>query len=237
MSQVLVRRGVLAAVAALVLGLATVLVVEDATGGEGRISEEYPDGITVVGDSITALYNDEPGHPRQGWWSFVGRHFTADVDTYAQSGSGYQRPGNACTGDRFMDRDAAFADPPSLFIVEGGRNDWALCREGVLVETSDAIVAAAVNRYFTRLREELPASTRIVVLSPPWGPIAPWEQRRITSIVHAAAVRHGLEYVDTRGTLDVEGRTTDGVHPNRAGSKALGERVIGALLRDPADNV
>lgn len=217
---------------ALSLGLA--LVLDSADGGEPRgatVAEPFPHGITVVGDSITALYDDEPGSRDQGWWSFVGRHFDTEVETFAQSGSGYQRPGHSCTGDRFVDRKGAFEEPPSVFIVAGGRNDWASCREGVLVRSSDAAVATAVNRYFDLLQRELPSTTRIVVLGPPWGPAAPWEKRRITSIVHTAADRQGLEYVGTRGSMDVSGRTVDGVHPNRAGSQALGHLVIAALSK------
>ncbi len=39
-----------------------------------------PHGIVVVGDSITARYNDRPGDAMQGWWSIVGRHYDATVD-------------------------------------------------------------------------------------------------------------------------------------------------------------
>lgn len=78
---------------------------QSAQGGEDLpAAASLPQGIVVVGDSITALYDDEPGSPAQGWWSFVGRRFNVDVTTYAQSGSGYLRLGDLCTGDRFIDR-------------------------------------------------------------------------------------------------------------------------------------
>ncbi len=98
-----------------------------ANGGEPSAdSAVAPRGIVVVGDSITARYNDKPGDAMQGWWSIVGRHYDAKVTTYAQSGSGYLRPGQLCTGNRFIDRQQAFTgEAPSLFIIEGGRNDWA----------------------------------------------------------------------------------------------------------------
>lgn len=198
--------------------------------GAQRAPQAFPRGIVVVGDSITARYDDEPGSPTQGWWSFVGRHFDTPVRTYAQSGSGYQRPGLHCTGETFVHRPAAFEGvAPSVFIVEGGRNDWSSCRQGRLVVSSDAVVQQAVTRYFRMLHRNLPDSTRIVVLGPPWGPRDPWQQRRITSIVHAAALREGLEYVSTAGTLDRPGRTIDGVHPTLSGSMALGDVVVRAL--------
>ena len=222
------RRVVAAVVLSVLASLVVTAVRDGATGTEA--DAVFPDGIVVVGDSITARYDDDPGSPQQGWWSIVGRHFASDVRTYAQSGSGYQRPGLRCGGERFADRLAAFEGPaPSLFIVEGGRNDWASCREGSFVRSSDAAVQSAVEGYFRLLDERLPSSTRVVVLGPPWGPRDPWEMRRITSIVRTAAERHGLEYVSTRGTLDAPGRTVDGVHPNLAGSRALGETVVAAL--------
>lgn len=221
------------------VALALLISLGVTAGRQGAIGTEpgtgpFPQGIVVVGDSITARYDDDPGSPEQGWWSFVGRHYEADVRTFAQSGSGYQRPGQRCGGNRFIDRPEAFEGPaPSVFIVEGGRNDWASCRQGGLVESTDAAVQQAVNRYFDVVKRNLPRTTRIVVLAPPWGPLDPWQQRRITSIVHTAAKRHGLEYVATKGTLDRPGRTVDGVHPTLEGSKALGDVVIAALSNRP----
>jgi hypothetical protein len=116
-----------------------------------------------------------------------------------------------------------------VFIVEGGRNDWASCAEGRLVPSSDAAVQQAVTRYLRLVKRQMPESTRILVLGPPWGPTEPWQQRRVTSIVHAAALREGLEYVPTRGALDRHGRTIDGVHPTLSGSLALADVVVGAL--------
>ncbi|WP_375002913.1 SGNH/GDSL hydrolase family protein [Aeromicrobium sp. CTD01-1L150] len=220
------RRAVLlAAIATVVGGLVAGVTTDGAHAGDGP----YPDGIVVVGDSITARYSDDEGAADQGWWSFVGRHFDADVRTFAQSGSGYQRQGNRCTGDVFADRIEAFEDPPSVFIVEGGRNDWSTCRDGRRVRATDAAVQDAVVSYLRLARQQLPESTRIVVLGPPWGELHPWEMRRITSIIRTAAGREGLEYVSTTGTLDQHGRTDDGVHPTRAGSKALGDVVVAAL--------
>mgnify|MGYP001627437718 CR=1 FL=1 len=216
--------------AVLAAGVVTWSAVSGGASDTG--SGPYRHGIVVVGDSITARYNDDPGNPMQGWWSFVGRHFDAPVRTYAQSGSGYQRPGLRCSGNRFVDRPEAFRGPaPSVFIVEGGRNDWASCREGHFVESSDTAVAEAVNHYLSLVQRRLPASTRILVLGPPWGPLAPWEGKRVTSIVHTAALRHGLEYVSTTGTLDSWARVVDGIPPNRIGSAAIGDRVIEALSR------
>ena len=77
------RRSLLVAlVIALVMGP---FVAWQGAQGDGTrpVSRLAPHGIVVVGDSITARYNDEPGDPDQGWWSVTGRRFDADVRTYA----------------------------------------------------------------------------------------------------------------------------------------------------------
>jgi lysophospholipase L1-like esterase len=224
------RRTLVGLVAVLAVVVGPFVAWQGATGGEsGSVSVLAPRGIVVVGDSITARYNDEPGHPEQGWWSFVGRHFGAEVTTHAQSGSGYLRPGKACAGNRFIDRPEAYAGAaPSLIIIEGGRNDWAVCRRGEFVPAADEVVAHAVDRYLDALRTFLPASTRIIVLGPPWGPAQAAEGRRITAIIEDAAARHGVEFISTEGTLDAR-RVVDGTHPNLAGSRAIATRVIRAL--------
>jgi lysophospholipase L1-like esterase len=183
----------------------------------------------VVGDSISARYNDRPGDESQAWWSVTGRHFDASVRTYAQSGSGYLRPGHRCTGNRFIDRpDAFMGAAPSVLIVEGGRNDWARCVRGVFETSTDAEVQHAVSSYLGVLKTYLPRSTRIVVLGPPWGPLDRADGARVTRIIAAQARVHGLQFVSTRGALTAD-RVLDGIHPNRAGSLAIARRVIRAL--------
>ena len=226
MSRSVVRTSVVAAVALM-------LLVAWQRAGEGEqptVDGPFKAGIVVVGDSITAEYNDDEGDELEGWWSMVGRHFGAHVTTHAQSGSGYLRQGEACTGDRFIDRPEAFRDTaPSLFIVEGGRNDWASCIEGQHVAATDAAITEAVNHYLDVLQANLPRATRIVVLGPPWGPLDQLGRKRLTAIVHAAAASHGVQFISTVGTIDRRERVSDGVHPNRAGSRALADRVIAAL--------
>lgn len=226
MSRSGLRTSTVAAIVLVMLG-----AWQSAGEGEQPTSDgPFKAGIVVVGDSITAEYNDEEGDELEGWWSMVGRHFGAHVTTHAQSGSGYLRQGLACTGDRFIDRPEAFrGTAPSLFIVEGGRNDWASCIEGRHVAAPDADIARAVNHYLDVLQANLPRSTRIVVLGPAWGPLDQLGRKRLTAIVHAAAKAHGVQYVSTMGTIDRRERVLDGIHPNRAGSRALADRVIAAL--------
>ena len=215
-------------VAALALALGPFVLWQGAVGGSN--ADPAPGGgIVVVGDSITARYDDTPGSPHQGWWSMVGRHEGMRVDTYAQSGSGYLRRGGLCDGTVFGDRDAALSGPPpAVFIIEGGRNDWAVCREDRVQIAGNDEVRAAVARYLDRVDRAMPPSTRVVVLGPPWGPVQPLDGLRITSIVRDEAQQHGFEFVDTTGTLPRQ-HVVDGIHPNRAGSIAIARRVVAVL--------
>lgn len=224
------RRAPILIALVLVTFVAPFLAWQSAQGGERRVpSTLAPHGIVVVGDSITARYNDTPGDPNQGWWSIVGHRYHADVTTFAQSGSGYLRPGRQCTGNRFIDRQEAFTSrAPSLFIIEGGRNDWSTCDHGFYVPASDAVIAHAVDRYLTTLQTFLPRSTRIIVLGPPWGPLDPPDGVRVTRIIHAAAIQHHVQFISTTGAL-TSGRVVDGIHPNLIGSQAIAKRVIHAL--------
>lgn len=223
-------------VVALVLALvAGPFVAWQGAQGDGSrpVSTLAPHGIVVIGDSITARYNDDPGDPDQGWWSVTGRRFDADVRTYAQSGSGYLRPGHRCTGNRFIDRPNAYMGPaPSIVIVEGGRNDWARCVDDAFVPSTDAEVRHAVSTYLGVLQTYLPRSTRIVVLGPPWGPLDRADGARVTRIIADEARAHGLQFISTRGALTAD-RVVDGIHPNRDGSLAIARRVIRALEKTP----
>jgi len=229
MSRTNLRRSVVVSfVLALLVG--PFIAWQGAQGGQSRpVSQLAPHGIVVVGDSISARYNDTPGDADQAWWSVTGRRFDAEVRTFAQSGSGYLRPGHRCTGNRFIDRPDAFTGPaPSILIVEGGRNDWARCVDGLFVEATDTEIRHAVDTYLDVLQTYLPSTTRIIVMGPPWGPLDPAAGARVTRIVHDEADAHGLQYVSTRNTLTAD-RVIDGIHPNRDGSLAIARRVIRAL--------
>lgn len=220
---------VMAIAITMALLLAPLLTWGDVGGKASATSAIAPRGIVVVGDSITARYNDTPGDASQGWWSMVGRHYDASVKTYAQSGSGYLRPGWKCAGDRFVDRWGAFTvGAPSLLIVEGGRNDWSECRNGRFVAAPDEMIEHAIDAYLNTLRTFLPQSTRIVVMGPPWGPVDPETGVRVTAIIESVAKRHGLEFISMDGSL-TQARVLDGIHPNRQGSAAIAQRVIEAL--------
>ncbi|MEO6472231.1 MAG: SGNH/GDSL hydrolase family protein [Aeromicrobium sp.] len=185
--------------------------------------------VAVIGDSITARYNDEPGDASQGWWSVVGRHYGVHVETYAQSGSGFVRPGLECVGDRFGDRLANLKrHPPRIVFVEGGRNDWAMCSGHSLALTTNSQLRIAVDRFLTNLKGAVRPQTLIYVLGPPWGPTNAGQRGRVTAIIKSSAYRHHVHFIDTAGVFPAS-NVIDGIHPNRAGSVALGERVIDTI--------
>lgn len=186
--------------------------------------------IAVVGDSITARYGDDSGSAEQGWWSFVGRHYDMGVATFAESGSGFGRPGLRCTGTRFDQRlDELRRRRPTVVFVEGGRNDWARCDGQRLVAATDQQIKRAVDSFLTRLQAAVAAGTPIYVLGPPWGSVDLPQRDRVTAIVKASSARHHLRFIDTTGVFDAGRRTVDGTHPNRSGSKALADRVIDTI--------
>lgn len=223
------RRGAVATVVlALVVAVAPFVIWQGADGGPTFETRPAPE-IVVVGDSITARYDDVAGSPDQGWWSFVGRHARASVDTYAQSGSGFLRRGAHCRGTTFAERTAALERPaPAMFIIEGGRNDWAACHDRQVTPATNAEIVTAIRGYLKLVDDTLPPSTRVIVLGPPWGPLQPIERVVVTGVVRQSAELHDFEFIDTTGTLPAE-NVLDGVHPNRAGNIAIARRVISAL--------
>lgn len=223
------RRRVAAGLAALCAAVAVALAPTLVSGSGAAVSATAPDGIVVVGDSITARGTDDSGADDEGWWHMVAAHHGASVATFAQSGSGYLRPGSGCDGDRFIERVGAYSGPaPSFLIVEGGRNDWSRCADGEHVRAATSVIRGAVVEYLSMLAATVPASTRIVVLGPPWGPLQESERARVTAVIADAARSLGLQFVDMTGVLPAS-HVVDGVHPNRAGNEAIAARVIAAL--------
>lgn len=188
-----------------------------------------PGSIIVIGDSITSLYDNDPGSSRQGWWSIVGHKFDSHVRTFAQPGSGYLRPGLACTGNRFNQRLHALSlHHADMVIVEGGRNDWAQCVDGRYIRAPDDAVRQAVFNYLSDVHTLVSPSTRVLVLGPPWGPLDVSEHDRIAGIIHNAARHFDMQFVPMEGVLNAQ-LVVDGVHPNLAGSQAIAARVIAAI--------
>lgn len=213
---------------ALVLPLLAVMLCAPVVVQRVAVSADGPT-VTVVGDSITANYNDQEGDDLEGWWSMVGRRYGAEVTTYAESGSGYLRPGGLCDGSRFIDRPLALmSGSPDVMIIEGGRNDWADCEGERYWRAADPDVRSAVDEYLDVVASSLGSATRVIVLGPVWGPKDSRHEERIRAIIESSADSHDMEFIDTRGVLPAE-HVMDGTHPNRRGSAALARRVIDGI--------
>ncbi|GAA1737937.1 SGNH/GDSL hydrolase family protein [Aeromicrobium alkaliterrae] len=218
-----------AAAAAAVVAVSTALL---AGPGNDRASAGAAPTMLVIGDSISASYVDEPGSPKQAWWSFVARELGYETTVLAEAGSGYQRPGSQCRGTTFPQRPGVFEQPPpSLILVEGGRNDWARCDGTDLVPVPSEEVLAAADAFLERLTTTYP-DARVVVLAPPWGPLQQQYVDDVTAAIETAADRNGCEFLPMDGVLP-EDRTPDGVHPDLDGSRAIAEVVLTALNREP----
>ncbi|WP_229055121.1 SGNH/GDSL hydrolase family protein [Aeromicrobium sp. Leaf350] len=197
------------------------------SGGDRATAGATPT-MLVIGDSISANYLDEPGSPLQAWWSLVADELGYEPTVLAEAGSGYQRPGAGCRGSSFPNRPGVFAQPPpTVIVVEGGRNDWARCDGLDLVPVPSGDVLVAADTFLRTLTETYP-DARIVVLAPPWGPLQQQYVDRVTEAVETAAERNGCEFVRMDGVLTA-GRTPDGVHPDVNGSRAIAEKVLTAL--------
>ncbi|MBD8606857.1 SGNH/GDSL hydrolase family protein [Aeromicrobium sp. CFBP 8757] len=191
--------------------------------------------ITVVGDSITSWFRDEPGSVSQGWWSMLAREMGASVTTLAEGGSGMNVRGNNCHGTTFGQRLGALQKVDYL-IIQGGRNDMYTCTsKGVKKSLPQLQRKKGIASYLSRLGRRVDAlgipRERVLVMSP-WGKADRRRGYQIQSYLRLYSNRkhEGFTYVETK-TLP-NSLTLDGKHPNRAGSTYLSDtvrRVIASL--------
>ncbi len=64
-------RSVLRTSVVVVMSIALLVAWQRAGEGEPTADGPFKGGIIVVGDSITAEYNDDEGDDFQGWWSIT----------------------------------------------------------------------------------------------------------------------------------------------------------------------
>lgn len=189
--------------------------------------------LTVEGDSISALRPDGLT-PEQRWPQQVARHYRVPLRLFAQSRSGYVRPGGGENGTTFMQRiEQVVATRPDTIIVMGGRNDF---RANDTRNTRKGEVEAAAARYIAALQSRL-RYTRIVVVGPPWGATSRGTNdvtvRRVYTEIRQAASKQHVEFVETyHGILNPQslGNThEDGTHATAQGHQAITRRVLAGL--------
>jgi lysophospholipase L1-like esterase len=180
--------------------------------------------ITVVGDSITSWFRDEPGSPSQGWWSMMGRDLGASVTTLAEAGSGMNVRGNNCYGTTFGQRLGALSTV-DFVIVAGGRNDMFSCdRKGRKTYLSRSVQRKGIAAYLSRLGRRVDAlgipRSHVLIVSP-WGQADRKHAKVIQGYLRLLSNRNHerFTFVETR-TLPAR-MTLDNKHPNREGNAYL----------------
>lgn len=210
----------------LVFIVAAMLVLAPATSA-GAVEDDRPT-VLVVGDSISAWYNDTPGSDSRAWWSFVAEHYGLRPIVTAEAGSGYWALGNKCTGTRFGGRLSAIKrERPDRVIVAGGFNDDHGCLNGRKVPIKQASTKKAIRSYLTALAREADAiglpRDHIAVFTP-WGTLKKTTHTWTWREQKAVAESLGMTYLTVR-FLDNH-QLRDKIHPNLKGSEKLAERVI-----------
>jgi len=176
-------------------------------------AEAKTDRMMVVGDSITARYNDKPGDPMRGWWSRLAAKQNMRVSTSAISGTGFINKGSGCSQRNYLQRINSIAKTrPKVLIIEGGRNDFHLCQDRM----SKGEIDRGVARYFNKVNKIVKRyRIKKVYVVTVWGTKFSKDKTRVTAIVGKHAKRSGYPYkVITLGNS----MTVDGTHPNRAGN-------------------
>lgn len=192
--------------------------------------------ITVVGDSITSWFRDEPGSVSQGWWSMLGRDLGATVVTLAEGGSGMNVRGNNCNGTTYGQRLQSLTTVDYV-IIEGGRNDMFGCTSTRQKKTlTRAQQKRGIAAYLGRLARRVDAlgipRDHVLVVSP-WGTADRKRGYTIQGYLRLFSNRNhrGFSYVESK-TLPTR-MTFDNKHPNRDGSAYLSEIVQRAIRSVP----
>jgi len=188
--------------------------------------------ITVIGDSITAWFRDDPGSISQGWWSMMGRELGASVTTLAEAGSGMNVRGNNCYGTTFGQRLSAITKV-DFVIIQGGRNDMYGCTATTEKRTlSRAEQRKGISAFMSRLAARVDAlgipRSHVLVVSP-WGKADRARGYAIQGYLRLFSNRNhqGFTYVESK-TLPPQ-MTLDNKHPNREGSAYLSGTMIRAI--------
>lgn len=189
--------------------------------------------IVVIGDSVSDLktYKGSGNNPKTIWWKRISRaaHLTPYV--HAERGSGYSKPGK-CVGTTIGQRInhpkiARRLKKAAVVVIAAGINDRHECifHEGGghhVIALKDELLEAAIAQAMIDLDALVKDNTRVYITVPigPRPKLKPY-RKRITTLLSKYAAQHGFTYVKADGGVLGGKRTSDGVHPNAAGHKAL----------------
>ena len=185
--------------------------------------------VAVIGDSYSA--GTGAGDKSQSWVGRLAFNQAWNVTNAARGGTGYVRSVSAdalkacgldyCPSYPEMINDVVAANP-EIVIVAGGRNDSRY---------PEADEAAAIQSFYEKLQAALP-SAKIVAFNAWWDSTAPPASIPAMSAAIKSSVESvGGTYIDAGQPLGSRPEliTTDGVHPNPAGHKALFEAALAKL--------
>lgn len=190
--------------------------------------------LTVFGDSISARFNNRAGDQEQGFWSMLAHELGAKPKVWAEGGAGFVNPGLVgCTGHTFGEQLArpgvaeAVAGAGAV-VIEGGRTDTQTCRKGGGYDlVPHGQVRRAVEAFMAQVQQLRGQDRACTIVVVPWGPSGLADNRdRISALMQKAAARHGFTFIDTLGLLTEATTIEDGVHPTRAGNKALTRAIL-----------
>lgn len=200
----------------------------NATGENGRIKAWWAYVADSAGiDSRHGLAVKVDAVPGTGMLA------TGPVDSHAVKN--LDASGEACGDDTPGMPDRSFATrlddisltkPPRVLIIEGGRNDFKKCVDGITRPSTVAESKAAIDGYMARLAARVEAarmSTADVFVVTPWGTTYPKQRQDIVPLVEAAARARDFNWIPTP-VLEPQD-TVDGTHPDAAGTAWLAHQI------------
>jgi hypothetical protein len=146
-----------------------------------------------IGDSYTQ--GRGASSPQTRWVSLVARHERWDALDFGRGGTGYVTTADSSgCGLQYCPSypqmiPAVAPYRPSVIVVAGGQNDFAAW------DADPAATAAAIDRFYARLRATFPKA-RIIAVGPSTPqPTVSGQVADFSATVQAAAAREGAQFV------------------------------------------
>ena len=222
--------------------LALTVLFTVAACGEGKMekNEVSFEGktITILGDSFTE----------------IGTYITPLLEkTRFGSVNNYGKAGACICGtalDSFVNRYNSILEDCDYFLIQGGTNDYSTSKPmGEHDSTDNATFYGALNTILSRIQGDYPSAV-IAITTPSqrnWNGDSPSETQDSVGInkqgltladycsaIRYAADKYGILVVDLYNDCGItkenaDSFTTDGLHPNRAGSELIAECIYQAF--------
>ena len=215
------RSGVLLAVAALVLVVATAATTFALTSGRER-DDAWPLRVAVVGDSMAAGEGTA-----DVWPTLLARRTGWAVANSALPDTGFVADGAG--GHSFTSQvDRALATDPDVVVIAVGQGDNSRSGDTAAIQVG---ARDAINKAIR-------AGSRVLVIGPTWyGQTVPSAVRRVSDAVEEVANETGTPFLDARDAhwLTEDLMTSDRAAPNDKGQAVLAEK-IGAWMQGEVDS-